>query len=91
MCEYTASFDFTRAKTVFSGFLLLQETHLEKQGFGGIGGLGGLLALPATCVVPDEPNVLRLGMPAQSAWEFRSFLILHVICFLQISQSVKQH
>jgi hypothetical protein len=29
-------------------------------------------------------------MPAQAAWESRPFLVLHVVCFLQISDSVNR-
>ncbi len=76
--------------TLPSRFLLFQETQLEKQSLGRIRSLGGFLVLPALGVIPNEPDVLRLGVPAQSAWEFRSFLFLHVIYFLQISKSVKR-
>jgi hypothetical protein len=80
------SFNFSLS----SRFLLFQEAQLEKQSLGRIRGLGGFLVLLALGVVPNEPNVLRFGVPAQPAWEFGSFLVLHVIYFLQISESVKR-
>ena len=74
----------------FPCFLLFQETHLEKQRFLWIACLGGFFVLATLVVVPSEPDEPRLGMPTQSAWKFCSFFVLHVICFLQISQSVKR-
>jgi hypothetical protein len=69
--------------------MLLKEAQLEKQGLRWVSGFGRFLVLLAFRVVPNEPDVLRLGMPAQSSWEFGSFPVLHVNYFLQISNSVK--
>ena len=74
---------------LFAGLLFFQKLQLEQQCFGRISGLRGLFVLPALGVVPSKPDLLRFSMPAQPARQFRSLLVFHVICFLQISRYVK--
>jgi len=83
-------FDMTRCWR----FLFLKKLYLEDQGFRRVGRLRGFLVLPPFGIAPSEPDELRVGTPAQSARKARSLLLLlllHVICVLQISPSVKRH
>jgi hypothetical protein len=81
---------FRFSLTLLAVFLFLQETDFEQQGFFGIGGLGGFLVLSPLGVVPNEPDELRLGMPAQSRGSFGRFLSFTWIYFVQISNFVKR-
>ena len=69
--------------------LLFKELELKQQGFRWIIRFSRFLVLSTASVTPGEPDILRLRMPSKTAGKFGAPLVLHSICFLQVSDSVK--